>query len=51
MLAFEDASFEESKTKILQSHMEQALEWLAQRKMAKSERGITDTSSNSELYG
>ena len=52
MLAFEDASFDESKTKILQSHMEQALEiLLAQRKMAKSERGITDTSSNSELYG
>lgn len=50
MLAFEDSDFDESKTKILQTHMEQALEILLnQRKMSKKERGITDTTDN--LYG
>jgi hypothetical protein len=50
MLAFEDSDFDESKTKILQTHMEQALEILLnQRKMSKKERGITETTDN--LYG
>lgn len=51
MLAFEEFGFDESKTQISQNHMERALEiLLAQRAMAKKERGVSD-SSGSELYG